>query len=95
MSEADAEVTKPSDPIVQYVILRRDLWTELGWPLGSIVAQVRKANVPPPLLSITYTPFISHPHIKCFSSELFDLILLTRVFGLVGMPCSNSRIVGE
>ncbi|KAF5836602.1 peptidyl-tRNA hydrolase II domain-containing protein [Dunaliella salina] len=26
-------------PLVQYVILRRDLWTALKWPLGSIVAQ--------------------------------------------------------
>lgn len=28
-----------ADPLVQYVVLRRDLWTDLGWPLGSIVAQ--------------------------------------------------------
>lgn len=27
------------DSLVQYVVLRRDLWVELGWPLGSIVAQ--------------------------------------------------------
>lgn len=27
------------DPIVQYVALRRDLWKEEAWPLGSIVAQ--------------------------------------------------------
>lgn len=27
------------DPIVQYVALRRDLWKEKAWPLGSIVAQ--------------------------------------------------------
>ena len=29
----------PSDPILQYVILRKDLWKELKWPLGSVVAQ--------------------------------------------------------
>lgn len=28
-----------SDPLLQYVVLRRDLWTELDWPLGSLVAQ--------------------------------------------------------
>ena len=28
-----------SDPLLQYVILRRDLWGELEWPLGSVVAQ--------------------------------------------------------
>ncbi len=25
--------------LVQYVVLRADLWKEMGWPLGSIVAQ--------------------------------------------------------
>lgn len=25
--------------VVQYVVMRRDLWTEMGWPLGSVVAQ--------------------------------------------------------
>lgn len=25
--------------LVQYVVLRKDLWNELEWPLGSIVAQ--------------------------------------------------------
>ena len=29
----------PDDPLLQYVVLRRDLWTELDWPLGSVVAQ--------------------------------------------------------
>lgn len=29
----------PADPLLQYVVLRRDLWTELDWPLGSVVAQ--------------------------------------------------------
>ncbi len=27
------------DVIVQYIVLRSDLWKNLGWPLGSIVAQ--------------------------------------------------------
>jgi len=27
------------DPLVQYIVIRKDLWTELSWPLGSIVAQ--------------------------------------------------------
>ena len=29
----------PSDPLLQYVILRKDLWTDMKWPLGSVVAQ--------------------------------------------------------
>ena len=31
--------SSPDDPLLQYVVLRRDLWTELEWPLGSVVAQ--------------------------------------------------------
>lgn len=27
------------DPIVQWVVLRRDLWTDMGWPLGPVIAQ--------------------------------------------------------
>jgi hypothetical protein len=30
--------------VVQYVILRKDLWTELKWPLGSVVAQACHAS---------------------------------------------------
>lgn len=29
---------------VQYVVLRKDLWAEKGWPLGSIVAQACHAS---------------------------------------------------
>jgi peptidyl-tRNA hydrolase len=29
----------PPEPTLQYVVLRRDLWKEMNWPLGSIVAQ--------------------------------------------------------
>lgn len=32
------------DPVVQYVILRKDLWTEQKWPLGSVVAQACHAS---------------------------------------------------
>jgi peptidyl-tRNA hydrolase len=31
--------TPPELQLVQYVVLRRDLWRELGWPLGPVVAQ--------------------------------------------------------
>lgn len=34
----------PDVPIVQYVVLRKDLWSEKGWPLGSIVAQACHAS---------------------------------------------------
>lgn len=32
------------DPIVQWVVLRRDLWTDLGWPLGPVIAQACHAS---------------------------------------------------
>lgn len=33
-----------SDPVVQYVVLRKDLWVERGWPFGSVVAQACHAS---------------------------------------------------
>lgn len=38
-STASGGASSGDDPIVQYVVLRRDLWSELGWPLGSVAAQ--------------------------------------------------------
>jgi hypothetical protein len=32
------------DPIVQWVVLRRDLWTEIGWPMGPVIAQACHAS---------------------------------------------------
>ena len=32
-----------SDPLMQYVVLRSDLWKERGWPLGSLAAQAAHA----------------------------------------------------
>ena len=37
--DGGAPTSSDSDPLLQYVVLRRDLWTELSWPLGSVVAQ--------------------------------------------------------
>ena len=28
------------DPILQYIVIRRDLSAQLGWPFGSVIAQV-------------------------------------------------------
>lgn len=36
---ATAESTLAAEDLVQYVVLRRDLWTEKSWPLGSVIAQ--------------------------------------------------------
>lgn len=36
---AAASTPGDADPIVQYVVLRRDLWEGGGWPLGAVVAQ--------------------------------------------------------
>jgi hypothetical protein len=42
---AQPAASPPSDPIVQYVVVRRDLWTAQGWPLGPVVAQACHAAV--------------------------------------------------
>ncbi|CAD7703632.1 unnamed protein product [Ostreobium quekettii] len=44
VAEGSAQAEKGSEGagdavVVQYVVLRRDLWGEMGWPLGSVVAQ--------------------------------------------------------
>lgn len=38
-------MAEPSDPIFQYVVLRRDLQEKASWPLGSLVAQGCHASV--------------------------------------------------
>lgn len=43
--QADTSAAQPvADPIVQWVVLRRDLWQDLGWPLGAVVAQACHAS---------------------------------------------------
>jgi hypothetical protein len=44
-ASATDDGTTITDPIVQYVVLRRDLWREHQWPLGSVVAQGCHASV--------------------------------------------------
>lgn len=39
-ASSNGEAAKP-DFTVQYVVVRRDLWTDKQWPLGSVIAQVR------------------------------------------------------
>lgn len=33
-----------ADPLVQWVVLRKDLWGEIGWPLGPVIAQACHAS---------------------------------------------------
>ncbi len=49
MAEASTSGAAASaeDPIVQYVVLRSDLWKDLKWPLGSVAAQVRAVDCAP------------------------------------------------
>lgn len=46
--DAVTQASAPEDVLLQYVVLRRDLWTEQGWPLGSVVAQVCTQSPPRP-----------------------------------------------
>jgi hypothetical protein len=41
-----------SDPIVQWVVLRRDLWGDQGWPLGPVIAQACHASAAALLLHL-------------------------------------------
>lgn len=41
---ATAQQHGGADPVLQYVVIRKDLWTALNWPLGSIVAQACHAS---------------------------------------------------
>jgi peptidyl-tRNA hydrolase len=33
------------ETVVQYIVLRRDLWAEQGWPLGPLIAQACHASI--------------------------------------------------
>ncbi|KAL0033917.1 hypothetical protein WJX77_010753 [Trebouxia sp. C0004] len=41
--QSDAEIPDAED-LVQYLVLRKDLWNSLKWPLGSIIAQACHAS---------------------------------------------------
>ncbi|KAG2449628.1 hypothetical protein HYH02_005161 [Chlamydomonas schloesseri] len=43
-AQAGAGESAPQDPLVQYVVVRKDLWATSGWPLGSVVAQACHAS---------------------------------------------------
>ncbi|KAL8455239.1 hypothetical protein Emag_000942 [Eimeria magna] len=45
MESASSAENGESESLVQYVVLRRDLQTELQWPLGAVVAQACHAAV--------------------------------------------------
>lgn len=38
VNQSNTQTTAAED-LVQYIVLRKDLWTEKQWPLGSVVAQ--------------------------------------------------------
>ncbi|PNH12939.1 putative peptidyl-tRNA hydrolase PTRHD1 [Tetrabaena socialis] len=45
LPSASASSSAPQqDFLVQYVVVRKDLWGSLGWPLGSVVAQACHAS---------------------------------------------------
>ena len=45
IASSSSEAPPPAhDPLIQYVVLRKDLWATDGWPLGSIVAQACHAS---------------------------------------------------
>lgn len=44
ISQLEQDNGHETDPIVQWVVLRRDLWTDMGWPLGPVIAQACHAS---------------------------------------------------
>ncbi|XP_073418020.1 putative peptidyl-tRNA hydrolase PTRHD1 [Dendrobates tinctorius] len=50
--------------LVQYVVLRRDLQSSLGWPLGALVAQACHAATA--VIHLHY----QHPHTQAYLQEL-------------------------
>ncbi|GFR44610.1 hypothetical protein Agub_g5893, partial [Astrephomene gubernaculifera] len=44
LSSASGNSALQQDFLVQYVVVRKDLWGSLGWPLGSVVAQACHAS---------------------------------------------------
>ncbi len=60
-TSAAAAAPASAEELIQYVVLRKDLWAELKWPLGSIVAQACHASTAALWLSrdtentVTYT----------------------------------------
>jgi hypothetical protein len=40
----DVTSAQQTDPLVQYVVLRRDLWSERKWALGPVAAQACHAS---------------------------------------------------
>jgi hypothetical protein len=59
---------KKKDPIVQYIIVRRDLLDELKWPTGSVISQGCHAAVAGIIINISHT----HTYIHTFSSIYYS-----------------------
>ena len=38
-SVAEGGEARQQDTVLQYIVIRKDLWTKMGWPLGSFVTQ--------------------------------------------------------
>lgn len=43
-TESAALLAPAAEDLVQYIVLRKDLWNSLEWPLGSIIAQACHAS---------------------------------------------------
>ena len=43
-SQCQTDAPAAAEDLVQYIVLRKDLWNSLNWPLGSIVAQACHAS---------------------------------------------------
>merc|ERR1712110_4639 len=57
-------VSLMSNPLVQYVIVRRDLIQKFGWPVGPVIAQACHASV------AALFRFVEDPKVKEYTTQL-------------------------
>jgi peptidyl-tRNA hydrolase len=58
---------KQDDPLVIYIVIRRDLLTELKWPLGSLISQGAHAS------TAAISLFYEHEHTKKYLQDLDNM----------------------
>ncbi|CEM14995.1 unnamed protein product [Vitrella brassicaformis CCMP3155] len=64
MSGTPMSGTPKNDPIVQYVVVRRDLITDLKWPMGAVITQACHAS----LAAVAET--LTDPAVQQYLSDL-------------------------
>lgn len=59
--------------LIMYIVVRRDLWKDLGWPLGSVITQVKQIL---PLKSLPFCEMQTRIGFTLFDSKTYLLKFL-------------------